>query len=187
MIKINVRVDITLSYFIMCAWDNLPGVLTKVIDKFLLHFALDINVNMKMYSIAVAVNLYHSGTQNVALVWNIFVFLNHTREFMHCNYGADFSSVSCTGNELQYNGWDTVEVILRLKASPREGPDRKWLLPWGWFCEARDRQAAEKRQSIEGCWERYCVGTSEGAVWKRRVSLGRDCGVQGESLYLKWD
>lgn len=71
MMKINVRVDFTLSYFIMCAWDNLPGVLTKVIDTFLLHFALDINVNMNVYSLAVAVNLYHSGTQIVALVWNI--------------------------------------------------------------------------------------------------------------------
>lgn len=30
---------------------------------------------MEMYSIAVAVNLYHIGTQNLALVLNIFVFL----------------------------------------------------------------------------------------------------------------
>lgn len=55
---------------------------------------------MKMYSIAVAVNLYHSGTQNVALVWNIFVCL----EFMHRDYRAEIlAQFSCTGNELQYN------------------------------------------------------------------------------------
>lgn len=40
---------------------------------------MDINVNVKMYSIAVAVNLYHSGTQNVALVRILFL-LNHARE-----------------------------------------------------------------------------------------------------------
>lgn len=47
-----------------------------------------------MYSIAVAVNLYHSGAQNVALVLFIFVlfFLNHTREFMHREH-RDISSV----------------------------------------------------------------------------------------------
>lgn len=47
---------------------------------------------MKMYSIAVAVNLDHSGTQNVALVWNVFVFCflsNLTREFMRHNYRAE--------------------------------------------------------------------------------------------------
>lgn len=40
---------------------------------------MDINVNVKMYSIAVAVNLYHGGTQNVALVRILFL-LNHARE-----------------------------------------------------------------------------------------------------------
>lgn len=39
---------------------------------------MDINVNVKMYSLAVAVNLYHGGAQNVALV-RIFV-LSHARE-----------------------------------------------------------------------------------------------------------
>lgn len=85
---------------------------------------------MKMYSIAVAVNFCHSGTQNVALVWNIFVFglfFNHTRELMHRDYRAEIlAQFSCTGNELQLQCLGHSRGrFLRLKASPREGPDRK--------------------------------------------------------------
>lgn len=98
--KINVRYHADI--FIMCAWDNLPGVLTKVIDKFLLHCALDISVNMKMYSIAVDVNLYHPKS-GFSLEY-ICCFL---REFMQRELLAQFSR---TGIELQYNVWDTVEV-----------------------------------------------------------------------------
>lgn len=40
---------------------------------------MDINVNVKMYSLAVAVNLYHGGAQNVALVRILFLS-SHARE-----------------------------------------------------------------------------------------------------------
>ena len=87
------------------------GYLTKVIDKFFVTFALDINVNMKMYSIAVAVNLDHSGKCGFSLE-HIWVFFNHTREFMHCDHRAVIiAQFSCVGMELQYNVCDTVEVV----------------------------------------------------------------------------
>lgn len=144
-----------------------------------------------MYSIAV--NLYCSDTQNLALVWTISVFSLITQgNSCIVDREQDISSV------FMYREWiivectrDTVEVVfMRLKASPREGPYRKWLLPWGWFYEARDSLAAAKRQSIKRervVQERYCEGTSEGAGWKHRVSLGRDCAGQGDTLYLKLD
>lgn len=144
-------------------------------------FSLNINVNMNMYS--VAVNLY-----------KIRLFFSLLAQGKSCIVAKEQNISSV----FMYGVWvivectrDTVEVVvMRLKASPREGPYRKWLLPWGWFYEARDILAAVKRQSIKRArvvQERYRVDTSEGAGWKHRVSLGRDCAGQGDTLYLKLD
>lgn len=140
----------------------MPGVLTKVIDKFLLHFALDINVNMKMYSIAVAVN--HSGTQIVALAWNIFVlfFYNHTREFMHRDNGAEIlARCSCTESELQYNVWS---FLKGLKLVREKGLTESYCCHEGGSVRLGIARLQRRGRESRVVRERYRVGTREGAV-----------------------